>query len=874
MTKKFSSSTIVPSEMYVRRAADKQLEDIIDNMGRPGYVLVARQMGKTNLLLNMKREQEACGHLVYYVDLSVRHDTARGLFQSIIDGLLELDQEGLAQAQSEISTKRRGVNIEANLEYDRHLRLILRSTPHKIIIILDEVDSLINVPYSDLIFSQIRSMYFSRTNQRDYHRLTYVLSGVAEPTDLIKDKNISPFNIGQKIYLDNFSMDEIGRLVLKAGASIRQDLIQHIYSWTGGNPRMTWDLLAALESSSDDFQALSKTKIDEVINRLYLSRFDLAPVDSIRLAVEQDAELRGSVISIKWGKGETLSDRAKDKLYLSGITTAARSHPMFVNRIVEEALSDDWLKRVATAQPSLTDLATESFNNKSYRKVISLLTEFFAGLESEGDLPFAPMLQLGMAYYYVSNFDQAFDTLVEAIPHATSPELRALTKFYLGASAIQIGALREAREAFADAAKYPGPLTHSSQLGLITVDLNENTTSTLNNCVRTSYELIGSIKKQMERETFSSSDVEILTSAYACLFRALTALKDFPSAGYAMDGAFANAPVSLLPALIAVKVQNNQDDQHNSKLLKSAVQTIIENRLLYSQSANGQLNFGDSCVATLCESLLRYDDIDTATQLLEYVATNIHKRNKTILSAIVDLLNAKNPLYEGTYVRLAWFAADTLFSDATSLHLKLHVYRYLAKYEKGLRENEAAQSFTSIIELGLETNFSFSDEDFIHLAGYATLLLEQKRLQETVQVSRLATRVRQKLPQQLPEYSFMSRFQEFDALQGLGRFEEARVVGTSVVSEIDRAIGGRTDFNQDLLGTMRLMRLRVSEAMNASTMPARNFPPINLPHKIGRNDFVTVRNVQSGIVSTVKFKKVSHLIKSHELVLLSVNTSR
>ena len=55
MTKKLEPNTIIPPELYVERAADRHLKTTIAAMGRPGYVLVARQMGKTNLLINMMR---------------------------------------------------------------------------------------------------------------------------------------------------------------------------------------------------------------------------------------------------------------------------------------------------------------------------------------------------------------------------------------------------------------------------------------------------------------------------------------------------------------------------------------------------------------------------------------------------------------------------------------------------------------------------------------------------------------------------------------------------------------------------------------------------------------------------------------------------
>ena len=58
MTLRLKPCTIIPPELYVIREADKQLRNVLHDMGRPGYILVARQMGKTNLLLNAKRELE------------------------------------------------------------------------------------------------------------------------------------------------------------------------------------------------------------------------------------------------------------------------------------------------------------------------------------------------------------------------------------------------------------------------------------------------------------------------------------------------------------------------------------------------------------------------------------------------------------------------------------------------------------------------------------------------------------------------------------------------------------------------------------------------------------------------------------------------
>ena len=71
MTKILKKYTSIPPHLYVERDADLQLKRIVDEMQRPGYVLVARQMGKTNLLINAKRTLESDNRIFAYVDLSI-----------------------------------------------------------------------------------------------------------------------------------------------------------------------------------------------------------------------------------------------------------------------------------------------------------------------------------------------------------------------------------------------------------------------------------------------------------------------------------------------------------------------------------------------------------------------------------------------------------------------------------------------------------------------------------------------------------------------------------------------------------------------------------------------------------------------------------
>jgi hypothetical protein len=246
MEKVLKKYTTIPEHLYVEREADIQLSSIINEMQRPGYVLVARQMGKTNLLFNAKRTLENKDRLFVYVDLSNLYENERECYRNIINNIIEPNIDLFEPLEDKIE-KIRIKNLPPHNEYSRSLRTVLNFFKGDVVIILDEIDALKSIDYSDNIFAQIRSNYFSRTNFPVFERLTYVLSGVIEPTELIKDRNKSPFNIGDKIYLDDFTKTEHNVFITKSRLIIDQNLSDEIYKWTNGNPRLTFDICSKIE---------------------------------------------------------------------------------------------------------------------------------------------------------------------------------------------------------------------------------------------------------------------------------------------------------------------------------------------------------------------------------------------------------------------------------------------------------------------------------------------------------------------------------------------------------------------------------------------------------------------------------------------------
>jgi len=97
----------------------------------------------------------------------------------------------------------------------------------------------------------IRSCYNKRANNPEFDRLTWALLGVASPTDLCRDKNLSsntPFNIGKAIELTGF--DETEAQPLAAGLAELTDksgeVLREVLYWTGGQPFLTQKLCKLL----------------------------------------------------------------------------------------------------------------------------------------------------------------------------------------------------------------------------------------------------------------------------------------------------------------------------------------------------------------------------------------------------------------------------------------------------------------------------------------------------------------------------------------------------------------------------------------------------------------------------------------------------
>ena len=417
MEKILKPYTIIPEELYVQRDADKQVRNIIADMGRPGYVLVSRQMGKTNLLLNAKSKLETSNDAFIYIDLSNTFPTAKGCFENIIDNAIEAYPEKFGEVAKMIFERRTELkDTPPHKQHTNELRFLLQSLKGgKMVIILDEIDALTKTDYSDQIFSQIRSTYFgARVNYKEFYNLTYLLSGVVEPSEIIKDPKVSPFNIGQKIYLNDFSRIEFDEFIKTANLNINQESADRIFYWTNGNPRICWDVCSEVENKIKSKECNAQL-IDKIVQDLYLTSFDKAPIDNIREIVSNDREIRNSIVEIEYKKGKLVSDKLKSKLYLAGIINYDEDDIHIKNEVIRKSLSYDWIRSLEEADKGLISIALEEYKAQKYFESLSTFEKYLKENEiADGPDKANTYYVIGHCAYAIQNFEKALDYFSKA----------------------------------------------------------------------------------------------------------------------------------------------------------------------------------------------------------------------------------------------------------------------------------------------------------------------------------------------------------------------------------------------------------------------------------------------------------------------------
>ncbi len=238
--------------------------------------------------------------------------------------------------------------VQRFIEYLKEI--ILGQGNERTVIFVDEIDRTIDLPFSDGFFAAIRACYNARATEVDFGRLSWVLIGVATPDQLISDELQTPFNIGKRVDLGDFSGKEAEQLLV--GLEDDAVLLERVLYWTDGHPYLTQFICHQITKQRG--VQVSTELIDQMVEKHFISNQTSSPESNIfniqkRLTAGRRAHPRLRLYK-KIILGERTSDEPSSLLHaelkLSGVVKVSQNGALRVrNRLYEQVFSLNWVNQ-------------------------------------------------------------------------------------------------------------------------------------------------------------------------------------------------------------------------------------------------------------------------------------------------------------------------------------------------------------------------------------------------------------------------------------------------------------------------------------------------------------------------------------------------
>lgn len=246
------------SKFYIERQTDAEFLVALKRQDSLVLVKGARQVGKTSLLARGLQQARLAGAKVVVADFQ---NLSAENFASSEKLFLTLAESVADQLEMEVLPSQTwNQHLSPGINFERYWRRHIFPAIHTPIVWgLDEVDRLFTCPFGSEVFGLFRSWHNKRALDPEGHwqRLTLAIAYATEAHLFITDLNQSPFNVGTRLQLSDFSLEQIRDLNARFGSPlVNERELQRFWELLGGHPYLVHRGLCEMASRGLPFSAI------------------------------------------------------------------------------------------------------------------------------------------------------------------------------------------------------------------------------------------------------------------------------------------------------------------------------------------------------------------------------------------------------------------------------------------------------------------------------------------------------------------------------------------------------------------------------------------------------------------------------------------
>jgi DNA-binding winged helix-turn-helix (wHTH) protein len=282
------------SRFYVERETDKEFRAAVERRDSVVLVKGARQVGKTSLLARSLQQARAAGARVVLTDFQLLNASHLASVETLLRMLAKslADQLELAVSPDQIWD----ADLGPSMNFTRYVRReVLGSSEAPLVWGLDEVDRLFTCSFGSEVFGLFRSWHNARSLDPagPWPRLTLAMAYATEAHLFITDVHQSPFNVGTRLVLEDFTLEQVAELNRRYGSPLSEAEVERFFRLVGGHPylvRCGLHEMAAHGASYDALEAQAdhdEGPFGDHLRRLLISLSqDAALCDVVRGVIE------------------------------------------------------------------------------------------------------------------------------------------------------------------------------------------------------------------------------------------------------------------------------------------------------------------------------------------------------------------------------------------------------------------------------------------------------------------------------------------------------------------------------------------------------------------------------------------------------------